>query len=60
MCCPTTHTTKSPQFMGMTAQDCGCGCLGNAPTKTELEKYRDHLKVELKSIEKQIQNLQEA
>jgi hypothetical protein len=41
----------------MTNQDCGCGCIGNHPSKTELEKYRDHLTVELSLVEKQIQVL---
>lgn len=56
MCCPTTQT-NARAFAHMAVRGCGCGCMGHQPTKEELEKQRDHLNVELRSIEKQIQNL---
>jgi hypothetical protein len=40
--------------MGVFAATCGCGCIGSEQTAWHLENYRDYLKAELASVEKQI------
>ncbi len=58
MCCENTQKAKAHEFMGIAAQKCGCGCIGNHLSKTGLEKYREHLAVELSFVEKQIRVLE--
>lgn len=57
MCCtPHRHTNTQP-FGAASLQNCGCGCIGQDPSKIQWEIYRDHLKVELKAVEKRIKEL---
>jgi hypothetical protein len=55
MCCQTTHQPVRHFSMGMPPSHCGCGCIGKEQTVWSLENYREHLKAELTSVEKQIQ-----
>jgi len=55
MCC--TPNTHARQFDGLTPENCGCGCIGHKPSKIQLQKYRDHLQVELAAAEKQLKEL---
>ena len=57
MCCTPNTQTATRQFDGFPAGDCGCGCIGRNPSKIQLQKYRDHLEVELKAVEKQLKDL---
>lgn len=55
MCCTTTRQPVRQFPMAMPVADCGCGCIGKERIGWYLENYRDHLKVELASVERQIQ-----
>ena len=57
MCCTPNTQTNIRQFDGLTPENCGCGCIGQKPSKIHLQKYRDHLQVELKAVEKQLKDL---
>ena len=54
MCC-----TDNPTMTGGYAfpLQCGCGCLGRKQTALSLNRYREHLKAELKHIETRIDEL---
>jgi hypothetical protein len=54
MCCSNPHQFPGRFAMGMFAATCGCGCIGSEQTAWHLENYRDYLKAELASVEKQI------
>ena len=58
MCCPTTNSSNAQRFGTPPAVDCGCGCVGQDPSRIQLETYRDHLKVELKAVEKKIHEME--
>ena len=58
MCCPNPHQSPGRFAMGMSGPTCGCGCIGRDKTIRHLENYRDFLKVELASVEKQIHAIQ--
>lgn len=58
MCCPTTHQPIRQCPMKMPVANCGCGCIGKEQAVWSLENYRDHLKAELASVERQIQAVQ--
>jgi len=55
MCCQTTNHVISPHCMCLPMAGCGCGCMGRNQAVGNLENYREHLKVQLASVEKQIQ-----
>jgi hypothetical protein len=55
MCCQTTHHAASPHCTCQPMAGCGCGCMGRDQSVRNLETYREHLKVQLASVEKQIQ-----
>jgi hypothetical protein len=57
MCCTPLRQSIAQRFYTASPEDCGCGCIGHNPSKIQLETYRDHLKVELKSVEKRIKEL---
>ena len=58
MCCPTNHQSFRQFPMGVPVVNCGCGCVGKEQTVWSLENYREHLKAELASVERQIQAVQ--
>ncbi len=60
MCCTSTRTNPHRFVAASAPVNCGCGCMGQNPSKIQLETYRDHLKVELKAAEKRIKELDEA
>jgi len=45
--------------MALPGAGCGCGCIGKEQIGWYLEYYREHLKAELASVERQIQAVQE-
>ena len=55
MCCQTTSPVISHHCMCLPLAGCGCGCIGREQTDGSLESVRDHLKVQLSSVEQQIQ-----
>jgi hypothetical protein len=57
MCCTPHRQTNTQPFGVASPQNCGCGCIGQDPSKIQWETYRDHLKVELKAVEKRIKEL---
>lgn len=65
MCC--TEMGKSNQgpfqatqwFGFKPSSDCGCGCMGKDQALLRLTHYQEHLKAELKSVERQIAAVQE-
>jgi len=57
MCCTPVRHTNIQRFGVALPENCGCGCIGQNLSKIQLETYRDHLKVELKMIEKRIKEL---
>lgn len=57
MCCTPGRHAPPQRFGTASHENCGCGCIGQNPSKTQWETYRDHLKVELKAIEKRIKEL---
>ncbi len=65
MCCTDPHhraqdAFKATQWAGFgAAASCGCGCIGKDQTVLRLRHYQEHLKAELKSVERQINALQE-
>ncbi len=65
MCCTDQPNTvpRTPFAMagGYTFPlQCGCGCIGKEQTAMRLNRYREHLKAELKHIETQIGELGKA
>ena len=59
MCCSTTHPPVRQFSMALPGAGCGCGCIGKEQIGWYLEYYREHLKAELASVERQIQAVQE-
>jgi hypothetical protein len=57
MCCTPQKDGNKHLFGAVLPQNCGCGCTGHDPSKIQLETYRDHLKVELKAVEKRIKEM---
>lgn len=57
MCCTPQRRIKTHPFGAASPDNCGCGCIGANPSKAQLETYRDHLKVEMKAVEKRIKKL---
>jgi hypothetical protein len=57
MCCTSLNSTNTQRFGAASPENCGCGCIGLNPSKIQLEAYRDHLKVEMKAVEKRIKEL---
>jgi hypothetical protein len=45
-------------WMGLSPGHCGCGCIGEDHAELRLKHYQEHLKAELKSVERQIAALQ--
>ena len=60
MCCTSARTNPHRFVAASSLENCGCGCIGQNPSKIRLETLRDHLKVELKAVEKRIKELDEA
>jgi hypothetical protein len=60
MCCTNSHNS-TPNYLQVTpcVTHCGCGCIGKNQTTLRLKHYQEHLKDELKSVERQISALQE-
>lgn len=63
MCCevtpnPTQNHLQAMPWVGLRSGNCGCGCMGKDQTALHLKRYQDHLKAELKSVERQINALQ--
>lgn len=58
MCCPNPHQYPGRFAMGMLTATCGCGCMGREHPSWHLENYKEYLKAELASVEKQIQAIQ--
>lgn len=63
MCCTvapkSTHNhLQATPCIGLTPGNCGCGCIGQNQTVLRLERYQEHLKAELKSVERQMSALQ--
>ncbi len=56
---PTVISGKVPIMADGCAfpMQCGCGCLGKEQTAVMLDRYREHLKAELKHIETRISQL---
>jgi hypothetical protein len=57
MCCTSLKHTNPQRFGAAAPENCGCGCIGQNPSKIQWETYRDHLKVELKAVEKRIKDM---
>jgi hypothetical protein len=57
MCCTPLRHTDTQRFGAASPDNCGCGCIGPNTSKIQLETYRDHLKVEMKAVEKRIKEL---
>lgn len=58
MCCQNTNPSTGRFVTGMYASACGCGCMGREPNAWQLENYKEYLKAELASVEKQIRAIQ--
>ncbi|MGD8837247.1 MAG: hypothetical protein PVJ84_05765 [Desulfobacteraceae bacterium] len=64
MCCTNPHhraqdAFKATQWAAFTPAVCGCGCMGKDHSVLRLKHYQEHLKAELKSVERQINALDE-
>ncbi len=64
MCCTDMGRSVQGPFqatpwVGFNPSDCGCGCIGKEQAVLRLTHYQEHLKAELKSVERQINALQE-
>jgi len=65
MCCNNLSTPvrghfPPVSFTGAQHADCGCGCIGKEQSVSYLENYQEHLKAELKSVERQIKLRQQS
>ena len=63
MCCTVTPKSVHNQlhagpWVGLNPGNCGCGCIGEDQAELRLKHYQEHLKAELKSVERQINALQ--
>ena len=58
MCCQTIRQVSHPHCFSLPTAGCGCGCMGREQTLAHLENFREHLKVQLASVERQIQAAQ--
>jgi hypothetical protein len=59
MCCPTANQVKTNYFTNFRPSACGCGCIGQHPTKSQLENQRDYLKATLAYVEEMLRNTEE-
>lgn len=63
MCCSVSPKSAHNQlhagpWAGLSPGNCGCGCMGEDQAVLRLKHYQEHLKAELKSVERQINAMQ--
>ena len=59
MCCTSPHhTILNGSRWGIQPSSCDCGCIGKDRSVADLQHYKDHLETELKSVDRQIKDLQ--
>lgn len=62
MCCTGNQIQQQPpqtnRWIGLGPVSCGCGCIGKDQSILDLKHYQEHLKAELKSVERRIKSME--